>query len=81
MVLRRFPSGNRKYFQKIQKHTLTKSPVSYIINKLFTHRGVAQFGSVLGSGPRGRGFESRHSDQKGGRFFIKIYHPFLLRKI
>lgn len=26
--------------------------------------GVAQFGSALGSGPRGRGFESRHSDQK-----------------
>ena len=25
-------------------------------------RGVAQHGSVLGSGPRGRGFESRHSD-------------------
>ena len=27
-------------------------------------RGIAQFGSVLGSGPRGRGFESRYSDQK-----------------
>ena len=27
------------------------------------HRGVAQFGSVLGSGPRGHEFESRHSDQ------------------
>ena len=26
-------------------------------------RGVAQFGSALGSGPRGREFESRHSDQ------------------
>ena len=25
---------------------------------------MAQFGSVLGSGPRGRGFESRHSDHK-----------------
>lgn len=25
-------------------------------------RGVAQFGSVLGSGPRGRGFESRRPD-------------------
>ena len=25
---------------------------------------MAQFGSALGSGPRGRGFESRHSDQK-----------------
>ena len=27
-------------------------------------RGVAQFGRALGSGPRGRGFKSRHSDQK-----------------
>ena len=27
-------------------------------------RGVAQFGSVLRSGRRGRGFKSRHSDQK-----------------
>mgnify|MGYP007076759719 CR=1 FL=1 len=27
-------------------------------------RGIAQFGSVLGSGPRGRGFKSRYSDQK-----------------
>ena len=26
-------------------------------------RGVAQFGSALGSGPRGRGFESRRPDQ------------------
>ncbi len=26
------------------------------------HRGVAKLGIALGSGPRGRGFESRHSD-------------------
>ena len=25
-------------------------------------RGVAKFGIALGSGPRGRGFKSRHSD-------------------
>ena len=25
-------------------------------------RGVAKFGIALGSGPRGHGFESRHSD-------------------
>ena len=31
-------------------------------------RGVAQFGSVLGSGPRGRGFKSRHSDHVGMDF-------------
>lgn len=41
---------------------------------------MAQFGSVLGSGPRGRGFESRHSDQKkirsalqDGFFFACIF--------
>ena len=28
------------------------------------NRGVAKFGIALGSGPRGLGFESRHSDQK-----------------
>ena len=30
------------------------------------HRGVAKFGIALGSGPRGLGFESRHSDQNCG---------------
>ena len=29
---------------------------------IFTVRGVAQFGSALGSGPRGRGFKSRRLD-------------------
>ena len=28
------------------------------------YRGVAQFGSAFGSGPKGRGFESRHFDTK-----------------
>ena len=31
---------------------------------IIVKRGVAQFGSALGSGPRGREFESRHLDQK-----------------
>ena len=30
------------------------------------YRGMAKFGIALGSGPRGRGFESRYSDQKSG---------------
>ena len=30
----------------------------------FSFRGVAQFGSAFGSGPKGRGFESRHFDHK-----------------
>ena len=38
-----------------------------IIQRLF--RGVAQFGSALGSGPRGRGFKSRHLDQKKSDVF------------
>ena len=40
-----------------------------------TYPGVAQFGSVLDWGSRGRGFKSRHSDQKQktdpcGRSFV-----------
>ena len=36
--------------------------VTVIIAKAF--RGVAKLGIALGSGPRGRGFKSRHSDQR-----------------
>ena len=42
-------------------------------------RGVAQFGSAFGSGPKGRGFESRHFDtkneatcNKASRFFVRF---------
>ncbi len=41
--------------------TLFKNPY----NK-YGFRGVAKFGIALGSGPRGLGFESRHSDQNAG---------------
>ncbi len=34
------------------------------------YRGVAKFGIALGSGPRGRGFESPHSDH------CFLYEPF-----
>ena len=34
----------------------------------FFFTGCSAVGSALGSGPRGRGFESRHSDQKDLRF-------------
>ena len=41
------------------------------------YRGVAKFGIALGSGPRGLGFESRHSDQlkdrPKGRSFLFLY--------
>ena len=32
-------------------------------NSTKVHPGVAKLGIALGSGPRGRGFKSRHSDQ------------------
>ena len=40
-----------------------------------THRDVAKFGIALGSGPRGPGFKSQHSDHKkapllSGAFFM-----------
>ncbi len=47
---------------RILKDTLvlTFHFVAVIISNAF--RGVAKLGIALGSGPRGRGFESRHSD-------------------
>ncbi len=44
------------------KKSLTFPVFATIINELI--RGVAKFGIALGSGPRGRGFESRHSDHR-----------------
>ena len=45
-------------------------------------RGVAQFGSAFGSGPKGRGFESRHFDHKPlqlqGFFFLLMFSYTLL---
>ena len=40
------------------------------------HRGVAQFGSVLGSGPRGHEFESRLSDHKSTVISIELRRTF-----
>ena len=45
-----------------------------------SRRGVAQFGSALRSGRRGRGFKSRHPDQErrgrlGPRRFRIEKHP------
>ena len=46
-----------------------------VYNIMWTFRGVAQFGRALRSGRRGRGFKSRHLDQKSvdlvGGFFIQ----------
>ncbi len=49
--------------------------------------GVAQFGRALGSGPRGHGFKSRHSDQikKSGKpvfmRFPGLFFVFMSRRI
>ena len=39
-------------------------------------RGVAQFGSALGSGPRGRGFKSRHLDHVPTLICLERKYPF-----
>ena len=39
---------------------------------ILARRGVAQFGRVLGSGPRGRWFESSHSDEKSVEMLKKL---------
>ena len=51
------------YMNNYKKHMryLTSNKNFTIIHK---QRGVAKFGIALGSGPRGLGFESRHSDQR-----------------
>ena len=51
---------------------LTNSMFLYILNKHI--RGVAQFGSAFGSGPKGRKFKSCHSDHNGS--FTKVNEPF-----
>ena len=38
--------------------------IMYTIKRCLIYPGVAKFGIALGSGPRGRGFKSRHSDHK-----------------
>ncbi len=51
----------------LPKKCLTEFPRLFIIRK--ARRGVAKFGIALGSGPRGLGFESRHSDQKPSKSY------------
>ena len=47
--------------------------------KFFTLLGVAQFGSARGSGPRGRWFESSHSDQKVASLLVTKKGQLLLK--
>ena len=61
-----------------KRHSAVRSPHQ---SHKFNFRGVAQFGSALGSGPRGRRFESCHSDQSRNianqSFFSEIGADFL----
>ena len=41
------------------------------------YRGVAQFGSAFGSGPKGRRFKSCHLDHKRTETLIQGFSPFL----
>ena len=52
--------NNDNLIKKFLKKDLILSEIWYIIIEQST--GCSADGSVLGSGPRGRGFKSRHSD-------------------
>ena len=41
--------------------------IMYTNMRCLIYPGVAKFGIALGSGPRGRGFKSRHSDHEKHR--------------
>ena len=68
-------------FSLYKNHNCIFSKTSWLNKKylliLYTQytkrRGVAQFGSVLGSGPRGRGFKSRLLDQKKTQDWIQFW--------
>ena len=51
---------NQEFLKICKKDLIFKIIYCIIIKSL--QRGVAKFGIALGSGPRGRGFKSRHSD-------------------
>ena len=52
------------------------SRCSAVWQRALIFRGVAQFGSALGSGPRGRGFKSRHLDHKKAKGFALRFFVF-----
>ena len=60
------PRGNDGFFLDREKE------IPYnrlVLNGWIKSPGVAKLGIALGSGPRGRGFKSRHSDQKSPKPF------------
>ena len=50
-----------------------------IIVYVIVYPGMAKLGIALGSGPRGRGFESRYSDQKEHLHFMQVLFLFAQR--
>ncbi len=63
-MMARHPAAKREKIAKNFKKDLIFFGMSCIITLALAHRGVAKFGIALGSGPRGHGFKSRHSDHK-----------------
>ena len=61
-MMARHPAAKREKIAKNFKKDLIFFGMSCIITLALAHRGVAKFGIALGSGPRGHGFKSRHSD-------------------
>ena len=57
------------YSTALDNFHLTESELLFIMEKL---TGCSAVGSALGSGPRGLGFESRHSDQKPEFVFRQV---------
>ena len=61
------PTDHLPYHNLFVAHWKNARPtldiLELILYNISSYRGVAKFGIALGSGPRGLGFESRHSDQ------------------
>ena len=73
IALRKIDAGKRRE-KKLWRKASLKRRRCILVSEVFSrdsgdpfdqNRGVAQFGRVLGSGPRGRRFKSSHSDHVG----------------
>ena len=73
-----FSAINREFQKNLNFFEKTLDFIGIIVYNIQALSGCSADGSVLGSGPRGRGFKSRHSDQIkksriGGSFSIFDY--------
>ena len=71
-MLTRLSLGSLKYVLKVFPVCVPPCRILFALVYYLSHRAVAQFGSALPWGGRGRGFESRQSDH---------FSPFLERAI